>query len=83
MRKVYETEDKAPLFENVKGRHENGLFRVLGAPVGASSVPGKRFIRIAKSLGLPSDASGADIVGAVNRAKKTDPIPPREFDTGQ
>lgn len=82
VRKVYETEDKAPLFENVKGRHENGLFRVLGAPVGASSLPEKRFIRIAKSLGLPSDASGGDIVSAINRAKKTQPIPPREFGTG-
>lgn len=81
VRKVYETEDKAPLFENVKGRHENGLFRVLGAPVGASSVPEKRFIRIAKSLGLPSNSSGADIVNAINRAKKLEPIPPREFET--
>ncbi|KAL0939630.1 uncharacterized protein CTRU02_206240 [Colletotrichum truncatum] len=82
VRKVYETEDKAPLFENVKGRNENGLFRVLGAPVGASSLPGKRFIRIAKSLGLPSTASGRDIVHAINHAKKLDPIPPKEFESG-
>ncbi|KAG6368992.1 hypothetical protein INS49_003211 [Diaporthe citri] len=82
VRKVYETEHKAPLFENVKGRHENGLFRVLGAPVGASSLPGKRFIRTAKSLGLPSNASGGDIVSAINRFKQTGPIPPKEFETG-
>ncbi|KAI8670090.1 Ferulic acid decarboxylase 1 [Fusarium sp. Ph1] len=55
---VHETEDKAPLFNNVKGRQENGLFRILGAPAGASKIPGKTFIRIAKPLGLPSDASG-------------------------
>ncbi|RJE22812.1 hypothetical protein PHISCL_04870 [Aspergillus sclerotialis] len=31
-RRVYEMEEKAPLFERIKGRHGNGLFRVLGAP---------------------------------------------------
>ncbi|KAJ0270541.1 hypothetical protein Brms1b_006176 [Colletotrichum noveboracense] len=82
VRKVYETEDKAPLFENIKGRQQNGLFRVLGAPVGASSLPGKRIIRIAKSLGLPSESSGRDIIYAINRAKKRQPIAPREFETG-
>ncbi|KAF3805990.1 UbiD-like decarboxylase [Colletotrichum gloeosporioides] len=82
VRKVYETEHKAPLFENIKGRQNNGLFRVLGAPVGASSLPGKRFIRIAKSLGLPSESSGRDIIYAINRAKKRQPISPREFETG-
>ncbi|KAF4442241.1 3-octaprenyl-4-hydroxybenzoate carboxy-lyase [Fusarium austroafricanum] len=56
-RRVYETEDKAPLFMNLKGSSSGGLFRILGAPAGASSVPGKRFIRIANSLGLPSDLS--------------------------
>ncbi|KAG5825096.1 hypothetical protein H9Q74_004807 [Fusarium xylarioides] len=55
-RRVYKKEDKAPLFMNVKGSGSGGLFRVLGAPVGASIVPGKRFIRIANSLSLPSDS---------------------------
>ncbi|KAJ4174405.1 Ferulic acid decarboxylase 1 [Fusarium falciforme] len=32
VRNVYETEDKTPLSNNVKGREENGLFRILGAP---------------------------------------------------
>ena len=47
VRRAYETEDKAPLFTNVKGTQSNGLIRVLGAPVGASKIPVKRFIRIA------------------------------------
>ncbi|KAK1472922.1 hypothetical protein CTAM01_16245 [Colletotrichum tamarilloi] len=81
-RKVYETRDKAPLFQSVKGRTEDGLFRVLGAPVGASKLPGKCFIRIAKSLGLPSTSSGRDIIEAINQAKRLQPIPPTEFETG-
>ncbi|KAI9172783.1 3-polyprenyl-4-hydroxybenzoate decarboxylase [Paramyrothecium foliicola] len=81
-RKVYETEDKAPLFENLKGRTADGLFRVLGAPVGASRQPGRRFIRLAKSLGLPSTSTGREIVEHVNKAKKFAPIPPREVPTG-
>ncbi|KAF5540100.1 carboxylyase [Fusarium phyllophilum] len=37
-RRVYKKEDKAPLFMNVKGSGSGGLFRVLGAPVGAIEV---------------------------------------------
>ncbi|KAJ4208516.1 Ferulic acid decarboxylase 1 [Fusarium falciforme] len=48
VRNVYETEDKTPLSNNVKGREENGLFRILGAPVGASKIPRKTY------FGLPS-----------------------------
>ncbi|PYH78787.1 putative 3-octaprenyl-4-hydroxybenzoate carboxy-lyase [Aspergillus uvarum CBS 121591] len=81
-RKVYETEDKAPLFNHLKGRHPSGLFRVLGAPVGASKQPGKRFIRIAKSLGLPSTASGQEIVHKFRAAKHLPQIPPTEVPTG-
>lgn len=81
-RKACETEDKAPLFNNLKGCHPGGLFRILGAPVGASSLPGKRFIRIAKSLGLPSTASGHDIVQKVNAAKRLPQVPPKEVSSG-
>ncbi|PYH43904.1 UbiD family decarboxylase [Aspergillus saccharolyticus JOP 1030-1] len=73
-------DEEAPLFDNVKGRHPNGLFRVLGAPVGASQQPGKRFIRIAKSLGLPSTASGQDIINKFREAKSCQ-IPPTEAPT--
>jgi UbiD family decarboxylase len=31
-RLVCETDDKAPLFNNVKGHNEKGLWRILGAP---------------------------------------------------
>ncbi|KAF5005780.1 hypothetical protein FDECE_7790 [Fusarium decemcellulare] len=82
VRNVYETEDKAPLFNNVKGRHPNGLFRVLGAPVGASKIPGKRFIRIAKSLGLPSTATGQEIIQKIHETKRLPKVPPKEVETG-
>lgn len=82
VRKVYESEEKAPLFENIQGRAGTGLFRVLGAPVGLSRVPGQRFGRIAKSLGLPSTATGKNIIDKINAAKKLQPIPPKEVSSG-
>lgn len=82
VRKVYENEEKAPLFENVKGRMSNGLFRVLGAPVGLSRIPCQRLCRIAKSLGLASSATGQNIIHKINEAKKCDPIPPIEVPSG-
>ncbi|KAL4881913.1 UbiD decarboxylyase family [Aspergillus karnatakaensis] len=81
-RRVYETEEKAPLFENIKGRHGDGLFRVLGAPVGLSRVPGQRLGRIAKSLGLPSTAAGAEIIDKINSAKSLQPLDPVEVQDG-
>lgn len=50
IRKVYETGDNAPLFDKIKGRNSNRLFRILGAPVGVSKLKGKPFIRIANLL---------------------------------
>ncbi|RJE23104.1 cytoplasm protein [Aspergillus sclerotialis] len=82
-RKVYETEDKAPLFESIKGREGKGLFRILGAPVGLSRQPGRRFGRIAKSLGLPSTAMGAEIINRINECKTKEPIPPIQVSSDQ
>ncbi|KAL4961167.1 UbiD family decarboxylase [Aspergillus stella-maris] len=82
-RLVYETEEKAPLFENIKGRQGTGLFRVLGAPVGLSKVPGQRLGRIAKSLGLPSTASGKEIIDKINDARNLQPLEPVEVSPNQ
>ncbi|KAJ6014068.1 hypothetical protein N7540_008659 [Penicillium herquei] len=82
VRKVYETEDKAPLFENIKGRNGTGLFRILGAPVGLSRAPDQRLRRIAKSFGLPSNATGQEIIRKINAAKKHEPIEPEEVSSG-
>ncbi|KAJ5746934.1 uncharacterized protein N7511_008630 [Penicillium nucicola] len=82
-RKVYETEDKAPIFANIKGRQGTGLFRILGAPVGLSRNPGRRFGRIAKSLALPSTASGEEIIDRINECKTRSPLPPIEVSFDQ
>lgn len=82
-RKVYETEAQAPLFETVKGRADSGLFRILGAPVGLSRQPGRRFGRIAKSFGLPSTATGEDIIRRLNDCKTKPPVPPVEVSADQ
>ncbi|KAJ6090480.1 hypothetical protein N7486_009295 [Penicillium sp. IBT 16267x] len=60
----------------------NGLFRVFGAPVGLSRIPVQRLCRIAKSLGLPSNATGQDIIHKINKAKKCDAVPPKEVSSG-
>ncbi|KAE8148243.1 3-octaprenyl-4-hydroxybenzoate carboxy-lyase-domain-containing protein [Aspergillus avenaceus] len=82
VRKVYETEERAPLFTNVKGRKTDGLFRILGASVGCSKRPGMRYCRLAKSIGLPSSATGQDIVAKINEAKSKPPVPCRQVETG-
>jgi 4-hydroxy-3-polyprenylbenzoate decarboxylase len=82
-RKVYETEDRAPIFENIKGRQENGLFRILGAPVGLSRNPGRRFGRIAKSLALPSTTAGEGIINRINECKARSPLPPIQVSPDQ
>lgn len=70
------------MFERIKGRHGNGLFRALGGPVGLSRLPGQRLGRIAKSLGLPSAASGKEIINKINRAKHLQPLAPIEVQSG-
>lgn len=82
-RRVYELRERAPLFNNIQGRQNDaGLFRVLGAPVGLSSHPSRWLCRIAKSFGLPSSASGADIISKIKEAKTKQAIPSREVRTG-
>ncbi|KAE8156921.1 UbiD decarboxylyase family [Aspergillus tamarii] len=82
VRKVCETGEQAPLFTNPKGRKDDGLFRVLGASIGYSKRPGMQLCRLAKSLGLPSSATGHEIVQKINEAKSKPPIPCRKLESG-
>ncbi|KAK7034028.1 Ferulic acid decarboxylase 1 [Paramarasmius palmivorus] len=75
-RRVCETDNKAPLFENVKGA-QNGLFRILGAPGALRKDPKTRYGRIARHLGLPPHASMKQILDKLIAAKTMAPIPPR------
>ncbi|PHH59308.1 hypothetical protein CDD81_3400 [Ophiocordyceps australis] len=83
VRKAYETESKAPLFSNIRGRDsKTGLFNVLGAPVGMSGQPGKRLMRLAKSLGLGSRASGQHIIERIVDASSKAAVACREVESG-
>jgi UbiD family decarboxylase len=79
IRRVNETGSPAPLFTKVNDSEPG--FRVLGAPAGVSALPGRELIRAATSVGLPADASGADIVEALSHALEFEPIEPRVVDS--
>jgi UbiD family decarboxylase len=75
IRKVCETNDKAPLFNNMKGA-KDGLWRILGAPASLRSNPKQIYGRVARHLGLPPTASMKDICDKMLSAAHADPIPP-------
>lgn len=80
-RLVCETDDKAPLFNNLIGA-ENGLFRILGAPGSLRKSPKDRYGRLARHLALPPTASMRDILDKMLSASTMAPIPPNIVSTG-
>ncbi|HET9408584.1 MAG TPA: hypothetical protein VFO39_15185 [Candidatus Sulfotelmatobacter sp.] len=60
IRRVYETQSPAALFNRIKGIERS--FRIFGAPAGVSRQPGLYLSRTALSLGLDPRASARDIV---------------------
>ncbi|EWZ30913.1 UbiD decarboxylyase family [Fusarium oxysporum Fo47] len=82
IRKVVENNDKAPLFNKLKGQDENGFWRILGAPNSLRSDPKQRYGRLARHLGLPTDSSMKVILDKMIAAKTTPPIPPTVVETG-
>src|SRR2546425_12208815 len=78
IRRSYELQAPAPLFNRIKGIEPG--FRVLGAPAGLSKRNG--LVRIALSLGMPADASATQIVEALCTAHAKPSIPPRRVATG-
>ena len=80
IRRSYELQAPAPLFNRIKGIEPG--FRVLGAPAGVSAAPGRYLARIALSLGLPPGATGQQIVAEIARARTATPVPPRVVETG-
>jgi UbiD family decarboxylase len=75
IRKVCETNDKAPLFNNMKGA-QAGLWRILGAPASLRSNAKEKYGRISRHLGLPPTASMKDIIDKMLSAAHAEPIPP-------
>src|ERR1700731_3468788 len=78
IRRSYELQAPAPLFNRIKGIEPG--FRVLGAPAGVSKKNG--LVRIALSLGLPATATAQEIIEALASAHQKTPIPPRRVTTG-
>ncbi|KKK18238.1 putative 3-octaprenyl-4-hydroxybenzoate carboxy-lyase [Aspergillus rambellii] len=76
-----ETDDKAPLFNNLIGS-KNGLFRILGAPGSLRKSPKERYGRLARHLALPPTASMRDILDKMLCADELPPIPPSIVPTG-
>ncbi|PSN70590.1 UbiD family decarboxylase [Corynespora cassiicola Philippines] len=81
IRKVCETNDRAPLFSNVKGA-KKGLWRILGAPASLRSKPGQTYGRVARHLGLPPTASMREILQLMVAPAHLTPVEPRIVETG-
>lgn len=81
IRKVCETNDKAPLFNNLKGA-KDGLWRILGAPGSLRNNPQQTFGRVARHLALPPTASMREIMDQMLSAKDRKPIPPNVVKDG-
>ncbi|UZJ50684.1 hypothetical protein CBS101457_000004 [Exobasidium rhododendri] len=81
IRKVCETNGKAPLFNNLKGM-DKGLWRILGAPASLRPSAEDQWGRVAMHLGLPHLATARDILAKMGSPAKMDPIPPRVVATG-
>ncbi|KAG5757561.1 hypothetical protein H9Q72_014299 [Fusarium xylarioides] len=82
IRKVVENNDKAPLFNKLKGQDENGLWRILGAPNPLRFDPKQRCGRLARHLGFPTDSFMKAILDKMIAAKTTPPSPPTVVETG-
>ncbi|KAK4494643.1 hypothetical protein PRZ48_013999 [Zasmidium cellare] len=82
IRKACETDDKAQLFNNLKGAHPDGFFRILGAPASLRHDPKQQWGRIARHLALPPTASMKDILDKMLSASHAKPIPPRIVEDG-
>lgn len=74
-RLVGETNDKAPLFNNVIGM-QNGLVRILGAPGSLRKSSVDPYGRLARHLALPPTASIREILDKMLSASSIPPIQP-------
>lgn len=81
IRRSNETDDKAPLFNNVKGA-KNGLFRILGGPASLRHASRGKYGRLARHLALPPNASMKQVLDKMLSAKGAPAVPPRVVETG-
>ncbi|KAG9252974.1 putative 3-octaprenyl-4-hydroxybenzoate carboxy-lyase [Emericellopsis atlantica] len=75
VRRVSETNAKAPLFQNVKGA-KDGLFRIFGNAASLRRSEKERYGRIARNIGLEPEASWKDVLVRTQEAKTREPMKP-------
>lgn len=80
-RLVCETNDKAPLFNNVIGARD-GLFPILGAPAALRGDPKTQWGRVAHHYGLPVSSTPSQIAEKMISAADLKPIEPIVVETG-
>ncbi|MDP2728215.1 MAG: UbiD family decarboxylase, partial [Dehalococcoidia bacterium] len=73
IRRSYDLKAPAPFFQKIKGYPPG--YSILGAPIGLSNKPNRRYARLALSLGMKADSSLEDIVEEFIRRKKN-PLKP-------
>lgn len=81
IRKACETDDKAPLIKNPKGKSGH-LFQILGAPASLRSNPGQRYGRLARHLGLSPTCIMDQIMNKILHTRSLRAIPPNIVHTG-
>ncbi|KAJ4028921.1 Ferulic acid decarboxylase 1 [Fusarium oxysporum] len=81
IRRVSEVNDKAPLFNNIKGARD-GLWRVAGNAASLRPSKKDRYGRIARSLGLEPTASWKEICHRWQSGKRAKVLPPNVLPTG-
>ncbi|EXL65351.1 hypothetical protein FOPG_18417 [Fusarium oxysporum f. sp. conglutinans race 2 54008] len=82
VRRVSDVNGKAPLFNNVKGAKEGGLWRIFGNAASLLLHEEERYGRIARSLGLPICSSWKAILERSQEGKTKPLLPPRVLQTG-
>jgi 4-hydroxy-3-polyprenylbenzoate decarboxylase len=75
IRKINDLKGPAILFNNIKDYPKG--YRVLGSPVGVSAKEDMFYARIAISLGLPKNASAAEIIEELSHLRDNPLIPPK------
>ncbi|KAG5743912.1 hypothetical protein H9Q72_008876 [Fusarium xylarioides] len=81
IRRVSEVNDKAPLFNNIKGARD-GLWRVAGNAASLRPNEKDKYGRIARSLGLEPTASWKEICHRWQSGKRAKVLPPNVLPSG-
>lgn len=84
IRRSYDLQAPAPLFENIhyQGNEIYEGLRVLGAPAATSAQPNLLMARACISLGLKPTASTVELLEAIGKLNKAEPLKPKIVETG-